>query len=397
MSSPVAITDGRTTTLALLVTMCGFDFSMLAEADKRLHWKKLHQVLIQWMLETNSARFTANRLGFMGYNVACFTAQRFALTFPDIMVPLAPPDAPVLPPNPSAAVIATHKELMTTFEAFVTARDHLKFAFQHFFKDAIAHLAHEFTGFSGVTASVMFDTAYAVHGRMIPSDLEVLRQATRAGVDYTKSPHENTALWLSRHRILEDQGPGEGIGASEKMYHLLGFISSMGPVAKSILDKYLAESDPAVRTVQTIVQAFHLGLSRLPEQPNLQTVRRAYVAQSLQPDLDLPCVSDDADDVIAGSANAAAVKPKLPRKASKIKGSAQLTPAQLAKFYDDSREGEYCFHHGWGHHPTASCRHKALTPAQKALPPQLPAKGQPPAVDGVVPSILVKPGYRYPF
>ena len=373
--------------------MCGFDFPMLAEADKRLQWKKLHQVLIQWMLETNSAKFTANRLGFMGYNVACLSAQRFALTFPDILVPLVPPDAPVLPPNPSAAAIATYKELMSTFEAFITARDHLKFAFQHFFKDAIAHLAHEFTGFSSVPANVMFDTAYAVHGRMIPSDLEILRQATRAGVDYTKSPHENTALWLSRHRILEDQGPGEGIGSSEKMYHLLGYISSMGPVAKSILDKYLAESDPAARTVQSIVDAFNLGLSRLPEQPNLLSVRRAHVAQSPNPAL--PCASD-SDDEVVGSANATAAKPKPPRKGSKIKNSSQMTPEQLKKFYDDSREGAYCFHHGWGHHPTATCR-KTLTPAQKALPPQLPAKGQPPAVDGVEPSILVKPGYRYPF
>ena len=400
MSSPVPIADGRATTLTLLVTMCGFHFAELSDADKRLNWKKLHRVLVQWMLETSAAKFTVNRLGFMAYNVACFTGQSFALTFPDVMQPIPHPVAPILVANPSAAALALHKENMSVFEAFVTTRDHLKFAFQQFFKDAIAHLAHEITGFSGVSASAMFDAAYAVHGRMIPSDLEIMRQATRAPVDYNKSPQENTALWIARHKVLEDQGPNDGIGAGEKMYHLLSFIGSMGPTCKGILDKYLAESDPAARTVLSIIGAFNLGLSRLPEQPSLQTLRRAYIAETSHntADLDTPPLVADSEDDEPGSAHAAAAKPK-PRKqsTSKLKTAAQLTPSRLAAFYDDCFEGHYCFHHGWNSHPTAKCRIGSLTPAQKALPPQFPAKGQPPAVDGVLPNIRVAPGYRYPF
>ena len=103
MISASAPADATAAHIAAFNALCGFDFSKLPPADKRLHWRRLQRMLVQWLLTTNGNKFTANSLQFMAFNTYGFSPAEWTDAFPDVETPLPPPLAPILGANPNTA------------------------------------------------------------------------------------------------------------------------------------------------------------------------------------------------------------------------------------------------------------------------------------------------------
>jgi hypothetical protein len=383
--------DGRSSALALILSQCDFDFPKLSASGKRLNWKRLQAVLIQWQLNVQGGKFTANRLQFMAYNCYGFTAAEFAAAFPDIIQPLPPPPASILPAAPTAAQIAVHNSQAALYEAFVTCRDQLKFILEYLFKAEIAHMAHDLTALANVSCSDIYAEVYPIHGRMIAEDIAILRKATSTPVDRSLTPEENIVLFLARHRRLSDQGAIHAVNEGERLHQFTTFLVSMHPDVKDIVARYHFDTDTAARTFDALLAATRLGLSRLPEQPSLATHGgRVYAAQA---DAEAAETEPNEDEASAYAATAPSKGGGRPAR--------KLTPAELEKFYESCPEGKYCFLHGWWNHLGVNCgemkaKKSTYTPAQISLEKPTYLNGKLKEVSGVLPNISVRAGFRHP-
>ena len=381
--------DGRIQHLALLIQTCGFDFPKLAPADKRLSWKRLQAVLIQWQLTTNGSKFTANRLQFMAYNVYGFSAAEFSAAFPDVENPFPPPLAPVLGANPTAAQIAVHAQQLSLYEAFVSTRDILKSMLEYLYRGDIEHLAHELTAYSSVSCTQLHAAAFLVHGRLIAEDIARLRSEVRYAPDYSKTAEENLTLFTARAQRLANVGPTQALSEGEKLSLLEDFLSRMTPEIAAIVTRYHTETDTLDRSFLSLLAAARLGLSRLPAQPSLSAYGRANAATADDTDSADFLYPDDAPSAFAAVA---------PSKGGGIGG--QKTTAELLRFYEAAPVSQYCFAHGYSNHLGKNCKFmlrpkSTFTKAQIHLSQPKLVKGKPMAVDGVLPNVTKLPGFRH--
>ena len=381
--------DSRIQHLALLLQTCGFDFPKLAPADKRLNWKRLQAVLIQWQLTTNGSKFTANRLQFMAYNVYGFSAADFTAAFPDVENPLPPPLAPILGANPTAAQIAVHAQHLSLYEAFVSTRDILKSMLEYLYRGDIEHLSHELTAYSSVSCTQLHTAAFLAHGRLISEDIARLRSEVRYAPDPSKTAEENLTLFTARAKRLADVGPTQALSEGEKLSLLEEFLSRMAPEIAAIVTRYHTETDTLDRSFLSLLAAARLGLSRLPAQPSLSVYGRANAATAED--------SDGADLLYPddGPSAYAAVQPSKGGGIGK-----QKTPAELLAFYEAAPVSQYCFAHGYCSHLGKHCKFmlrpkSAFTKAQIHLSAPKIIKGKPLAVDGVLPNVTKLAGFRH--
>jgi hypothetical protein len=392
--------DSRAQSLAQLLLSCGFDFPKLPPAEKRLNWRRLQSSLIQWQLAVSGAKFTANRLQFMGYNVYGFSPAEFSIAFPDVANPLPAPLAPALAAAPTPAQIAVYNSQLTLYEAFVSARDCLKAMLEYFYRSEIEHLSHDLTGFSGVSCAQMHAAAQIVHGKLNAEDFARLRLATRAPPDRTITAEENISSWLLAVNRLTASGPNQAPSEGEKEALLTVLLNAMSPEIAAIVHRYHAETDTLARSCDSLLAAARLGLSRLPVQPSLAAYGRANVARSdtLDTDADDYLYVDSSMALAAVASTKGAAQPIItapPTKAAK-------STADLQKFYDSAPEGKYCFLHGYGSHTGPRCRlmtapKSTFTAAQISLAKPKYSKGKILEVDGVLPIDTLVPGFRHKY
>ena len=387
--------DGRIQHLALLLQTCGFDFPKLAPADKRLNWKRLQAVLIQWQLTTNGSKFTANRLQFMAYNVYGFSAAEFTTAFPDVENPLPPPLAPVLGANPTAAQIAVHAQQLSLYEAFVSTRDILKSMLEYLYRGDIEHLSHELTAYSSVSCAQLHAAAFLAHGRLIAEDIARLRSEVRLAPDYSKTAEENLTQFTARAQRLANVGPTQALSEGEKLSLLEDFLSRMAPEIAAIVTRYHTETDTLDRSFLSLLAAARLGLSRLPAQPSLSAYGRANAA-----------TADDTDsaDFLYPDDHPAAFAAVQPSKGGQHKSARpqpphKKTPADLQAFYEAAPISQYCFLHGHWNHLGKDCKmmlspKASFTPAQINLRKPKYINGKLQEVDGRLPKVTLSPGFR---
>ncbi len=390
-SSPTSQDPGASA-LAFVNSAAGFNFATLSAEDKRINFKTFRAALIQWQMRVRASEFPIGA-HFMQYNLAGFlTAQDFSIAFPTTPEPLPAPAHPIYPPNPTQQQVNVFTQEKALATAYSLSLDDLKYILERVFAADIAHLAHELTLFANVTPAAMYAAGHAAHGRLIPSDLMALRSATKAPVDRSLTPEENLVLFEKRHKTLADIGPAHAVNDGEKLLECTTFISSMARSTESIVERYYTEVDMDLRTTANLIAYTRAALARLPSQPVLSDNKRAFVAQTDDvPDLPEP-------DPLALAAAAAAP----PHKSKGANSAADPSTETLRAFYDAAPVAKhYCFLHGFGPHSTDRCndvvqRSSILTPAQTALKRPVLRNGKPVAVDGKLPSIALRPGFKKP-
>jgi len=393
--------DPRSAHLAALILQCSFDYPKLTPAEKRQHWKKLQSVLVQWLLTTNGSKFTANPLQFMAYNVYGFSAAEWASAFPDVEAPLSPPLAPILNAAPTPAHIALYNAQLSLYDAFVTTRDIYKSMLEYLYRGEIDHLAHEITAFSGVSCAQMHAAAHLVHGRLIADDYTAYRLATKLKADRSLTAEQNIILFLARDKRLTDSGNDQGLSQGERLHLFTEFVTDMAPELAAIVARYLEQTDTATRTFNALLAAVRLGLSRLPTQPLLSAYGRAHVASA-------DTTATDADDYLYPDGELSAYAAVAPSKGggrpanmpSQQKTKATKTTAELLQFYESAPKSQYCFAHGHSNHLGKRCasmlNNKAtFTAAQINLIKPQYVKGKLQEVDGVLPNVTFKGGFRH--
>ena len=390
---------------AWLVQTCTWDFKTLSPSKKRIHFKELKSAIVAWMLQAFFTEFD-NRLGFMAYAVAVIDAAQFAVLFPPPDVLLAAPAAPVFPAAPTTANLAQHTALLRVYTAYTKSFLDLKMAFIHFFETDIQHLRNELTQYHNVTPQQMWDAAVANHGMPHTEDIDKLRSLTLLPCDRSLTAEENVVLFLTRHKALSDQGAIYATASGQKLIEARKFLNEMAPEVQAIVDKYHADTDFPARTAEALLASVRDGLRRLPVQPILSSI--SSVRSAIHHDkydfhpIKVPTayVATAAVDEDTEPPTALAVQPSKGGGGTKKKTAKDMTLSELQTFYDSCSVAQYCFSHGYGNHQSKTChsmkKDAKFTPAMKELTKPKYNRGTLLEVDGVLPSIVVQPGFRPP-
>jgi hypothetical protein len=356
------------------------------------------------MLQTSLPEFD-NPLGFMGYAVAVLDAAQFQLAFPGSIILAAPPP-PVFPAgNPTTANIALYQALQKVYTAYTRSLIDLKIAMVHFFESDIEHLRDEITQYYGVSVAQMWNAAVANHGMPQTEDIDRLRNLTLLPCDRSKTAEENIVHWQARHKLLSDQGAIYATNSGQKLIEATTFLSAMAPAVKTIVDKYYADTDFPARTAEALLAVTRDGLRRLPAQPDLSAIRSVYSAVHKTYEFHpakAPAVYAAVanEESIVEQPTAFAVQPPKPASTKKKKTAADMTLTELQTFYDSCTVAQYCFHHGYGNHQSKTChvikKDSKFTQPMKDLAKPKYNNGALLPVDGLLPSIVVQPGFRQP-
>jgi hypothetical protein len=301
---------------------------------------------------------------------------------------------------PTTANIALYNALQKVYTAHTRSLIDLKIAMVHFFESDIEHLRDEITQYYGVSVAQMWNAAVANHGMPQTEDIDRLRNLTLLPCDRSKTAEENIVHWQARHKLLSDQGAIYATNSGQKLIEATTFLSAMAPAVKTIVDKYYADTDFPARTAEGLIAVTRDGLRRLPAQPDLSAIRSVYSAVHKTYEFHpakAPAVYAavaTADTVIEPS-TALVVQPS-----KGAGGNKQMTLTELQSFYDNCKVAQYCFHHGYCSHQTKACnvvkKDAKYTQAMKDLAKPKFNKGALLPVDGLLPSIVVQPGFRQP-
>ena len=389
--------------IAWLNQSCGFDFKSLDPSGKRTNFRVFRSALIAWMLQVHLAEFD-NINGFMGYAVAVVDPAEFAVVFHPAVVLAAPPP-PVIPAAPNTANMAAHTAATKIYTAYTKSLIDLKAALTYFFDSDIQHLRHEVTQYHMVTAQQMWDAAVANHGMPHTEDIEKLRNLTKLPCDRSITAEENIVQYLARHKALADQGAIYATNSGQKLMEATEFLAAMAPAVQTIVDKYLADTDFQARTAEALLATVRDGLRRLPSQPDLAKIHSARSSihhnYEFRPaKLPTAYVATAAVDEDAEPPTALAVQPSKGGGGTKKKTAKDMTLTELQTFYDSCSVAQYCFSHGYGNHQSKTChsmkKDAKFTAAMKELTKPKYNRGTLLEVDGILPSIVVQPGFRPP-
>jgi len=395
---------GPPTAITWLNQACSWDFRAFSPGDKRIHFKTFRSALIAWMLQARLPEFD-NSLGFMAYGKAVLTGVPFQAAFQGEHV-LPAPVAPIFPAAPTTANVAAHAAAQKVYSAYVACHQDLKSALEYYFSTNITHLRHELTQYHTVTAMQMWEAAVASYGTPQSEDIDKLRAFTLLPCDRSITAEENIVQYLARHKTLLDQGAEYATNSGQKLLDATKILSSMAPATKAIVEKYYADTDFQARTVDALLTAVQDGLRRLPAQPDLSAIRSEYnVVQQCW----------EFHEALVPTAYAATADTSIPSALAlqagggkkRNKKADEMSLEELRSFYKACTVGHYCFLHGWGNHAgekNAACAKSChimnsdakYTPAMKALKKPQYRNGALQAVDGLMPSTTLQPGFRYP-
>jgi hypothetical protein len=384
--------------------MCTWDYKSLSPSDKRINFRIFKSAIVAWMLQTNLSEFD-NPLGFMGYAVAVFDAVQFQAAFPGHVI-IAPPVPPVFPAgNPTQANLALYAALQRVYAAYTKSLLDLKIAFVHCFESDIQHLRSQETHYFNVSAQQMWDAAVANHGLPHTEDIDKLRSLTLLPCDRSITSEENLTQFQARHKALLDAGAIYATNSGQKLIEATTFLSAMAPAVKTIVDKYYADTDFPARTAEALIAVTRDGLRRLPAQPDLAAIRSVYSAvhkswefhAAKAPSVYAAVATEES---IVEQPTAFAVQPAKAIGNKKKKTATDMTLSELQTFYDSCTVAQYCFHHGYGNHQTKAChvikKDSKFTQPMKDLAKPKYNNGALLPVDGLLPSIVVQPGFRQP-